>query len=85
MARSVESTFDLILPIAKKHHVAAINGRFVNGKSQTNLPWDSGDRPYIKTEPSVWFHDVLHLDGTLYREREAEIIRELTVKTPAKI
>jgi hypothetical protein len=84
MARSVGSTFDMILPIAKKHRVAAINWGFVNGKSQTNLPWDSWDRPYVKTEPSVWFHDVLHPDGTPYREREAEIIRELTGKTPAK-
>jgi hypothetical protein len=84
MARPVGSTFDMILPIAKKHRVAAINWGFVNGKSQTNLPWDSWDRPYVKTEPSVWFHDVLHPDGTPYREREAEIIRELTGKTPAK-
>ena len=84
MARSVGSTFDMILPIAKKHRVAAINWGFVNGKSQTNPPWDSWDRPYVKTEPSVWFHDVLHPDGTPYREREAEIIRELTGKTPAK-
>jgi hypothetical protein len=84
MARSVGSTFDTILPIAKKHRVAAINWGFVNGKSQTNLPWDSWDRPYVKTAPAVWFHDVLHPDGTPYREREAEIIRELTGKTPAK-
>jgi len=30
------------------------------------------------------FHDVLRADGTPYREREAEIIRELTGKTLAK-
>jgi hypothetical protein len=81
MARMMGSTFDVILPIAKKHHVAAINWGFVNGKSQTNLPWDSWDRPYVKTQPPVWCHDVLHPDGTPYREREAEIIRELTGRT----
>jgi hypothetical protein len=81
MARSAGSTFDTILPIAKRHHVAAINWGFVNGKSQTNLPWDSWDRPYVKTEPTVWFHDVLHPNGTPHREREAEIIRALTGKT----
>ena len=32
MARSAGSTFDTILPIAKKYHVAAINWGFVNGK-----------------------------------------------------
>ena len=80
MARSAGSTFDSILPIAKKRHVAAINWGFVNGKSQTNLPWDSWERPYVKTQPTIWFHDVLRADGTPYRQREAEILRELTGK-----
>jgi hypothetical protein len=26
----------------------------------------------------VWFHEVFHADGKPYREREAQIIRELT-------
>ena len=78
MARSLGSTFDTVLPIAKKHKVAAINWGFVAGKSQTYLPWDSWDHPYVKTQPAVWFHDVLRADGTPYRTREAEILRELT-------
>ena len=78
MARSVGSTFDTVLPIAKKYHVGAINWGFVVGKTQTNLPWDSWERPYVKTEPRVWFHDVLRADGKPYREREAAILRELT-------
>jgi hypothetical protein len=81
MARSVGSTFDTILPIAKRHNVAAINWGFVVGKSQTNLPWDSWERPYVLQPPSVWFHEVLYPDGHPYREREAQIIRELTGKT----
>src|ERR1700686_2273513 len=84
MARSAGSTFDSILPIAKKHRVAAINWGFVVGKTQTNLPWDSWNRPYVNTQPPVWFHDVLRADGTPYREREAEILRQLTGKTLAK-
>jgi hypothetical protein len=84
MARSAGSTFDTVLPIAKKYHVAAINWGFVVGKTQTNLPWDSWERPYVITPPTVWFHDVLQVDGTPYREREAEIIRELTGKKQAK-
>jgi hypothetical protein len=82
MARSVGSTFDTILPIAKEHHVAAINWGFVVGKTQTNLPWDSWERPYVKTEPQVWFHDVLRADGKPYREREAEVLRKLTGAGP---
>jgi len=83
MARGAGSTFDTILPIAKKHHVAAINWGFVVGKTQTNLPWDSWQRPYVNIRPAVWHHDVLRPDGTPYREREAEIIRNLTGNTSA--
>lgn len=78
MARSVGSTFDTILPIAKRRHVAAINWGFVAGKSQTYFPWDSWQRPYVEQPPPVWFHDVFHADGRPYREREAQLIRELT-------
>jgi hypothetical protein len=78
MARSVGSTFDTILPIAKKHHVAAINWGLVAGKTQTNLPWESWEHPYVLRPPPVWFHDVFYPDGKPYREREAAILRELT-------
>jgi hypothetical protein len=78
MARSVGSTFDAILPIAKKHHVAAINWGLVAGKTQTNLPWESWQHPYILKPPPVWFHEVFYSDGRPYRDREAAIFRELT-------
>jgi Cellulase (glycosyl hydrolase family 5) len=78
MARGVGSTFDVILPIANKYKVAAINWGFVAGKSQTYLPWDSWQRPYVLIHPAVWFHDVYHADGLPYRQREVELIRKLT-------
>jgi hypothetical protein len=78
MARSVGSTFDTILPIAKQHHVAAINWGLVVGKTQTNLPWDSWEKPYVLRPPSIWFHEVFYSDGRPYREHEAELIRELS-------
>ncbi len=78
MARSAGSTFDTILPIAKKHHVAAINWGFVVGKSQTNLPWDSWERPYVLQPPMIWFHDVFYQDGRPYRQHEIDLIRQLT-------
>ncbi|MFZ0360192.1 MAG: cellulase family glycosylhydrolase [Terriglobales bacterium] len=80
MARSVGSTFDTILPIAKQEHVGAINWGFVAGKTQTYLPWESWDHPYIVDEPPVWFHEVLHPDGTPYRDAEVNLIRQLTGK-----
>ena len=78
MARGNGSMFDTILPIAHQYHVGAINWGLVAGKSQTYLPWDSWNRPYVEEQPPIWFHDVFHPDGTPYREREAEIIRDLT-------
>ena len=78
MARGNGSTFDTVLPIAKREHVAAINWGFVAGKSQTYLPWDSWQRPYVLIQPTVWFHDVFHEDGRPYRKREVDLIRELT-------
>jgi hypothetical protein len=78
MARGAGSTFDTILPIAKKKHVAAINWGLVKGRSQTYLPWDSWQHPYINETPIVWFHDVFYEDGKPYRAREAELIRMAT-------
>jgi len=83
MARGAGSTFDGILPVAKKYHVAAINWGLVAGKTQTYLPWDSWQHPYILQQPTLWFHEVFHTDGTPYREREVEIIRSLTGGSPA--
>ncbi|MDE3201515.1 MAG: cellulase family glycosylhydrolase [Acidobacteriota bacterium] len=78
MARGAGSTFDTVLPLAKKFHVGAINWGLVNGKTQTNLPWDSWQRPYVLQEPTVWFHDIFYPDGKPYREREVEIFQTLT-------
>jgi hypothetical protein len=80
MARPMGSTFDTILPIAKQERVGAINWGFVAGKTQTYLPWDSWERPYVLSQPPVWFHEVLHPDGTPYRQAEVDLIRELTEK-----
>jgi hypothetical protein len=80
MARAAGSTFDAILPIAKQEKVGAINWGFVVGKTQTNLPWESWNHPYVHEQPLVWFHDVLHPDGTPYRQAEVDLIRQLTGK-----
>jgi hypothetical protein len=80
LARPQGSTFDAILPLARKHRVAAINWGLVAGKTQTYLPWDSWQRPYILADPSVWFHEVCRRDGKPYREREAQIIQDLTTR-----
>lgn len=78
MARGAGSTFDGSLPIGKAHHVGMINWGFVQGKEQTNLPWDSWQFPYVVREPTLWFHDVLHTDGTPYRQAEVDLIKRMT-------
>ena len=77
MARSIGSTFDAVLPIAKAERVGAINWSFVAGKTQTYLPWESWQHPYIVDQPPVWFHDVLRADWTPYRKAEVDLIRDL--------
>ncbi|MBI3478703.1 MAG: cellulase family glycosylhydrolase [Acidobacteria bacterium] len=81
MARSVGSTFDGVLPIAKQEHVGAINWGFVAGKTQTYFPWESWEHPYVQNQPPVWFHEVLRPDGTPYRQSEVDLIRTLTEKS----
>lgn len=77
MARKNGSTFEGILPIAKKYRVGAINWGFVAGKTQTYLPWDSWEHPYTDREPEMWFHEILRTDGTPYKEEEVAFIREI--------
>jgi hypothetical protein len=78
MARGNGSTFQGSLPIAKRYKVAAINWGFVAGKTQTYLPWDSWQKPYVGREPSVWFHEIFRQDGTPYKQEEVDLIRQLT-------
>lgn len=78
MARGAGSTFDGDLPIAKQHHVAAINWGLVAGKTQTYYPWDSWHLPYVTRQPTIWFHEVFRQDDTPYRQHEVDLIRELT-------
>ena len=77
MARSAGSTADTVLPVGRSANVGMVNWGFVKGKIQTNLPWDSWERPYTLQQPVVWFHDLVQPDGTPYRAREAELFRSL--------
>jgi hypothetical protein len=80
MARSNGSTADAILPIALREDVGMLNWGYVQGATQTYLPWDSWERPYTRQQPVVWFHDLMHPDGRPYRDREAELFRSFAAK-----
>ena len=48
-----------------------INWGFVAGKSQTWLPWDSWQHPYIgDRKPAVWFHDIFPLTAPRISRRK---------------
>ncbi len=81
LARGNKSTFETILPIGKKFKVAMYNWGLVKGKTQTNLPWDSWQKPYVDgREPAVWHHEVFYPDGKAYSEEEVKVLRTLTGK-----
>jgi hypothetical protein len=67
MARTLGSDFRAMLPVFKRDRVGCYNWGLVNGKTQTNISWTG--------ESDVWFHDVLHPDGTPYDPEEAAFIR----------
>lgn len=77
-----ESFFETVLPVFHKHNIGTYNWGLVNGKTQTHIPWD-----YDKKlgEPKVWFHDVLHSDGTPYCEDEIAIIKKISRKSRSEI
>ncbi|WP_319448807.1 MULTISPECIES: cellulase family glycosylhydrolase [unclassified Mycobacterium] len=77
LARTLGSTIEGCLPIAKRHNVGAYNWGFVAGKTQTYFPWDSWEHPY-KAPPKPWFHDLLQPDGQAYRDVEIQTIHSLT-------
>ncbi|HEU0066903.1 MAG TPA: cellulase family glycosylhydrolase [Sphingomonas sp.] len=78
MARGNGSTFDTILPIGKRLNVGMMNWGFVDGRTQTRLPWDSWKKPYTMDEPTIWFHEVFRADGTPYRQAETDLIRRMS-------
>ena len=78
MARPNGSTFEGILPIAKKYKVAAYNWGLVAGKTQTWLPWDSWQHPYVgDRQPPVWFHDIFRTNGVPYSQQEVDFISKI--------
>ncbi|CAN5669211.1 hypothetical protein BH10ACT9_BH10ACT9_04780 [soil metagenome] len=77
MARTLDCTVQGILPIAQRRHVGAFTWGLVAGKTQTYLPWDSWEHPYLKP-PKEWFHDLVHPGGRPYRSNEIQTIRKLT-------
>lgn len=78
MARGANSTFEDALPYFKEHKIGAYNWGFVQGRTQTHLPWNSWQAPYVTGEPDPWFHEIFRTDHTPYRSDEVALIRTIT-------
>ncbi|OIN56634.1 cellulase family glycosylhydrolase [Arsenicibacter rosenii] len=76
MARGAGSKFQTHMPAAKREKVGMICWGFVAGKTQTNLPWDSWQKPYVNREPAVWHHEILRPDGSPYDPAEVAAIKQ---------
>jgi Glycosyl hydrolases family 2, TIM barrel domain len=78
MARTRNSLFETSLPVLKKHRVGAINWGLVKGKTNTIFAWDT---PMPDSdEPPVWFHDIFRPDGTVFSQKEVDLIKSLLGK-----
>lgn len=66
------STFQTHLPFFKHANVGCYFWSLVNGRTQTHLPWGS---PEGAADPQVWFHDLLHGDGSFHVPEEQAMLR----------
>lgn len=82
LARNQGSSVEAILPIALKYDVGALVGDLVQGKTQRWLPWDSWQKPYVDREPSIWTQDLFHTTGPLYRQKDADVIKQMIASAP---
>jgi cellulase (glycosyl hydrolase family 5) len=85
MARGNGSFFMGGLLVGKAHNVGMINWGLVQGKSQTHLPWDSWQHPYIDREPTIWFHEVFLTNGKPYIPEEVAFIKRMTGKVKGPV
>lgn len=70
-----DSYIEMILPLFEKNRIGSFHWGLVNGKTQTHIPWNWD---VTKGEPSIWFHDVLHADGTPYRAEEMALVKRIS-------
>lgn len=75
MARMAGSMIDNILPVGRSLGVGMVSWGWVNGATQTHLPWDSWNRPYVLAPPTTWFHDLFLGNGVPFREAEIDMLK----------
>lgn len=66
------SRFETHLDVFQQTGVGCFFWGLVNGRTQTHFPWGS---PVGASAPAVWFHDLLHSDGTPHSPGEVAVLR----------
>ena len=80
--RARQSVPETVLPFFQQERIGSMHWGFVNGKTQTDLPW--GHRPGDPA-PTVWQHDLYHADFTPYRPTELSLFKEEIQKPVAPV
>ncbi len=75
--RPRKSTVEDILPIFFQERIGALHWGFINGMTQTHLPW--GHRPGDPA-PEVWQHDLYTSDLAAYRPKELQLFSQYIEK-----
>lgn len=84
MARTCGSLVSTNLPVFARENVGCLNWGLVAGKTNTIYQWQVMPdfvSPIIQDEHAaakIWFHDLLHADGTPYDPAEVELFRKHT-------
>jgi hypothetical protein len=73
--RRVGCSFASHLPILRAATVGCWNWGLVDGKSQTKYAWTD---PPGGPEPTAWFHDIFHADGSSHDPSEVKLIKRET-------
>lgn len=75
MARPAGSSYEKELPLFQSEKVGAYQWGLVNGRTQCQFPW--WNKPGGGVDSTFgWFHDILHTDGTPYRQEEIDVIKK---------
>ncbi|WOO40151.1 hypothetical protein [Rubellicoccus peritrichatus] len=80
MARPLKSDFEKDLPLFKVKKVMCFQWGLVNGRTQAQFPWWNKPGQKEGIDKAGWFHDVLHTDGTAYRESEITFLKAFLAK-----
>jgi len=73
--RPAGNTVEDILPLFFEKKIGAWQWGMIKGRTQTNLSWSTMNGGTPQPDPELWQHDILHPDGTPYRQSEIDLFK----------